>query len=94
MNRFLKGMRIDPTGAVSIQLINDVLDRVGQPSLMVGRRQCEAQPAAGMEIRSRRHPPLFPLGGLVYPAPGEDPTNFESCVNEVHLGDAPGGHGD
>ena len=37
---------------------------------------------------------LFPLGGLVYPVPGKDPANFESCVNQVHVGDPPGGHVD
>jgi hypothetical protein len=94
INRFLNGVRVDPTGALSIQLVDDVLDRVGQPSLMVGRREGEAQPAAGMKIRSRRHPPLSPLGGLVYPAPGQDPADFESRVNEVHLGDPPCGHVD
>ena len=37
---------------------------------------------------------LFPLGRLVYPVPGKDPADFESCVNEVHFGDPPGGHVD
>jgi hypothetical protein len=36
MNRFLNGMRVDPAGAISIQLVDDVLDRVGRPSVMVG----------------------------------------------------------
>ena len=35
---------------------------------------------------------LSPLGGLVYLAPGDDPANFDSCVDEVHLRDPPGGH--
>jgi hypothetical protein len=37
---------------------------------------------------------LSPLGGLIYPVPGHDPADFESCVNQVHLGDPPGGHVD
>jgi hypothetical protein len=37
---------------------------------------------------------LSSLGGLVYPAPGEDPADFDSCVNQVHFGDPPGGHVD
>ena len=45
MNPFLNGV-----GATSIQLVGDVLDEVGQPSLLVGSREAEAQPAAGMEI--------------------------------------------
>jgi hypothetical protein len=44
MNRFLDGVRVDPTGAISIQLVDDVLDRVGQPTLMVGGREGEAPP--------------------------------------------------
>ena len=37
---------------------------------------------------------LSPLGGLVYPTPGHDPADFESCVNQVHLGDPPGAYVD
>jgi hypothetical protein len=32
---------------------------------------------------------LSPLGGVVHLAPGDDPADFDSCVNEIHLRDPP-----
>jgi hypothetical protein len=41
------GLRVDTTVAILIQRVGDVLAEVGQPSLMVGSREGEAQRAAG-----------------------------------------------
>jgi len=49
-NLFVNGVRVDTTGAISIQLVGRVLDEVDQPSILVGSREGEAQPAAGLEI--------------------------------------------
>jgi len=44
-NPFVNGVRVDTTGAISIQLVGGVLDEVDQPTILVGSREGEA-PAA------------------------------------------------
>ena len=44
-NPFVNGVRVDTTGAISIQLVGGVLDEVNQPTILVGSREGEA-PAA------------------------------------------------